>query len=430
MITSREYFLPALNGTFPDKPDAVRAGGEQVSWARLRERAERTPLAPAIAVIARPDLDTIAAITGAILAGVAVVPIPPDSGPLEREHILTDSGAGLLIDGTEVTELPGGKDPDAALLLYTSGTTGAPKGVRLGLDALAAGLDGLAGAWQWTAGDTLVHGLPLFHVHGLVLGVLGALRTGSRLVHTGKPTPQAYAQAQGTLYFGVPTVWSRVCAEPSAAAALRPARLLVSGSAALPSTVFTALEGLTGHRPVERYGMTETLITISARADGDRRPGHVGTPLPGVLTRLTAEGELEIGGPTLFGGYLNRPSPFTVDGWFPTGDIAAVEDGQYRIVGRASTDLIKTGGFRVGAGEVENALLCHPRVREAAVIGVPDDDLGQAIVAYVVGEDVTERELIDFVAGQLSVHKRPRKVRIVADLPRNALGKVQKQQLR
>uniref|UniRef100_UPI0011E4CCB9 AMP-binding protein n=1 Tax=Streptomyces sp. WAC05950 TaxID=2487419 RepID=UPI0011E4CCB9 len=306
--------------------------------------------------------------------------------------------------------------------------------------AITADLDALAEAWQWNAADTLVHGLPLFHVHGLVLGVLGALRTGSRLVHTGRPTPEAYAAAGGSLYFGVPTVWSRIAREPHAAAALAGARLLVSGSAALPAPVFRDIERASGHRIVERYGMTETLITVSGRAGGDLHPGTVGTPLPGIATRVAAEdgaeiGELQLTGPTLFSGYLGRPeataAAYTEDGWFRTGDIAAVDekDGVHRIVGRASTDMIKSGGYRIGAGEVENALLDHPRVREAAVVGVPDADLGQRIVAFVVAEAVTGAELTDFVAAHLSVHKRPREVRFVQAIPRNAMGKPQKRLL-
>ena len=241
---------------------------------------------------------------------------------------------------------------------------------------------------------------------------------------------------RASLYFGVPTVWSRVAADASSARALKSARLLVSGSAALPAPVFRDLERLAGQGPIERYGMTETLITVSARADGPRRPGSVGVPLPGISTRLAAEdasgmGELQVTGPTLFSGYLNRPEAtaesFTEDGWFRTGDMAVIEsDGTHRIVGRASTDLIKSGGYRIGAGEVENALLDHPAVTEAAVVGVPDDDLGQRIVAYVVAEGVSERDLIDFVAGHLSVHKRPREIRFLDALPRNAMGKPQK----
>ena len=216
-----------------------------------------------------------------------------------------------------------------------------------------------------------------------------------------------------SLYFGVPTVWGRVCAESSAAAALRSARLLVSGSAPLPVSVFEQLRNLTGHAPVERYGMTETLITLSTRFDGERRPGWVGMPIAGVETRVMADdgshtpadsetlGELQVRGGTLFDGYLGRPDATAesyVDGWFRTGDVAVHDpQGFHRIVGRQSVDIIKTGGFKVGAGEVEAALLDHPSVAEAAVVGVADDDLVQRIVAFVVGEGVDPAALIDHV---------------------------------
>jgi fatty acid CoA ligase FadD36 len=476
-----EALLPSLSAATGDRPDALTVAGRACSREQLLGAAgavaARIGGASAVAVRADASLETVVAVVGGLLAGVPVVPVPPDSGPAERGHILRDSGAELLLGGDGVSSggaaaagrgggSGGGREagiervpvdlgeradwrssepgPEAtALMLYTSGTTGAPKGALIPRRAVAADLDALAEAWQWTAEDTLVHGLPLFHVHGLVLGVLGALRTGSRLVHTGRPTPGAYAAAPGSLYFGVPTVWSRVVRDPGAAQALRGARLLVSGSAPLPTPVFRELERLTGQRPVERYGMTETLITVSARADGERRPGRVGMPLPGITTRIAAEegaeegteiGELQLTGPTLFSGYLGRPEAtagcFTADGWFRTGDIAAIDaDGSHRIVGRASTDLIKSGGYRIGAGEVENALLDHPAVREAAVIGAPHPDLGEEIVAYVVADGVGERELIGFVAGHLSVHKRPRKVRFLDALPRNHMGKPQKRLL-
>lgn len=450
--------LPALSGAHGDPGDAVRVAGEALSYADLAAAAaavaDRIAGAESVAVVATPTLSTVVAVVGGLVAGVPVVPVPPDSGPVERAHIRTDSGATLLLtppggtapEGLELPTVPvsaadrsasvfvePASDAAPALVLYTSGTTGPPKGVPLSRAALAADLDALAEAWAWTADDTLVHGLPLYHVHGLVLGVVGALRTGSRLVHTGRPAPAELAAAGGTLYFGVPTVWGRVCADPASARALAGARLLVSGSAPLPAAVFAALAGLTGHAPVERYGMTETLITVSARADGPRIPGAVGTPVRGASTRLGPDGELEVRGPMVFGGYLNGagPSVFTEDGWFRTGDVATIDaDGVHRIVGRASTDLIKTGGFRVGAGEVEEALTAHPAVAEAAVVGRPDDDLGQAIVAYVVASGVGADELVSFVASRLSVHKRPRAVVFVDDLPRNALGKVQKHRLR
>jgi fatty acid CoA ligase FadD36 len=438
-----------------DRPDAVTVAGRALSTEALLGAALAVAGdvrgAAAVAVDATPTLETVVAVLGGLLGGAAVVPVPADAGPAEREHILRDSGAQLVLGpgGTPVdvarrasASHPAPAPGDAALVMYTSGTTGAPKGVVHTHASLEAGVDAVADAWDWTAEDRLVHGLPLFHVHGLVLGVLGALRAGSPLVHTGKPQPERYAAAAGTLYFGVPTVWSRVCAQPAAARALARARLLVSGSAALPVPVFEALHALTGHRPVERYGMTETLITISSRADGPRRAGHVGVPVRGVRTRLTAEdgsevpadgttiGELWVQGPMLLRGYVHQPADLA-GGWFRTGDIARKDpDGWHRIVGRASTDLIKSGGYRIGAGEVEDALLAHPSVREAAVIGTPHADLGEAVTAYVVvSGDVAGRELEDFVARHLSVHKRPRVVHLVDALPRNAMGKVQKKRL-
>ncbi|HEX2419492.1 MAG TPA: acyl-CoA synthetase, partial [Micromonosporaceae bacterium] len=445
---------------------AVRVGDIAVSWEELRGSAaavaDRIAGAPVVAVDATPSVETVIAVVAGLLAGVPVVPVPPDAGPRESGHILRDSGAALLLgtrplDGLDVVPVDrhgrstaNRPEPPAdatALILYTSGTTGPPKGAVLSRDAIAADLDALADAWAWTPEDTLVHGLPLYHVHGLVLGVLGALRVGCRLVHTERPTPLGYAAAAGSLYFGVPTVWSRVCQDPPAARALSGARLLVSGSAGLPVPVFESLTALTGHRPVERYGMTETLITVSAQAGGERRPGHVGVPVAGVETRIVSEqgvplshdgealGELQVRGPTLFTGYLGQPETtaeaYARDGWFRTGDIATIDPGGvHRIIGRASLDLIKSGGFRIGAGEVEDALLAHPAVREAAVVGVPHPDLGQEIVGYVVADGVTPEKLIEFVATTLSVHKRPRRVIIVDELPRNAMGKIQKHLLR
>ncbi|WP_038169926.1 acyl-CoA synthetase [Tomitella biformata] len=468
--------MPIVARTGRDEHEALRIGdtvfSERDLLAAATSVAERIRGAARVAVWAEPTPETVLAVLGCLIGGVTVVPVPPDSGRAELRHILADSGAQAWLGsapdshaGAGLPELPvipvrrhsrsyhvlPQPHPDsAAMIVYTSGTTGAPKGVVHSHRAIAADLDALADAWAWTSEDVLVHGLPLFHVHGLVLGILGPLRRGGRVVHTVRPDPKAYAAAAGTMYFGVPTVWSRVVADPESAAALSGARLLISGSAPLPVPVFDGLRALTGLAPVERYGMSETLITISTRADGERRPGWVGMAVAGVQTRLRDEagaevpadgesiGRLQVRGATLFSGYLNNPEAtaesFTEDGWFNTGDIAILDaEGFHRIVGRESTDLIKSGGYRVGAGEVETVLLGHPGVAEAAVIGVPDADLGQRIVGCVVAREgllsADGGELIDFVAAELSVHKRPREIWVLDALPRNAMGKVQKAQL-
>lgn len=461
---------PAGRGS-ADTAAVISVGSRSMSRAQLFDAAcalagtlpDRGP----VAVCAQPTLETVIAVVGCLLAGVPVVPIPPDSGPAELRHMLTDARvtcwAGsphrdsrlpaipATVSGKESGELPGPPSPaEVAMILYTSGTTGAPKGVNLSHRALAAGIDAVADAWQWTPEDTVVHGLPLFHLHGLMLGMLASLRIGSRVIHTVKPRPERYAAAAGTMYFGVPTVWSRIAADETSARALRRARLLVSGSAPLVTPVFHRIAELTGCTPIERYGMSETMITLSTRAGGERRPGSVGQPVLGVDTRLRTEegqdvpddgasiGRLQVRGPMLFDGYLNRPEAtaeaWTDDGWFMTGDVATRDgDGFHRIVGRESVDLIKSGGYRIGAGEVETALLAHPSVREAAVVGRADADLGQRVVAYVVTDDGNRPALadglIEFVAETLSHHKRPREVVFVGELPRNAMGKVQKKLL-
>ncbi|MBY8848302.1 acyl-CoA synthetase [Saccharothrix longispora] len=439
--------LPALAS--PSSKTALRFPGRELTYERLADEARRVAHGVRgmrrVAVWARNTPETCVAVVGALLACVPVVPLNPKLGERELAHVLADSAPDLVVDD----ELPSGPacelpEPDAeapALIVYTSGTTGPPKGVVLPRRALATNLDALASAWAWTADDVVVHGLPLFHVHGLVVGVLGPLRRGGTAHHLGSfgvAGAAAALEAGGTMLFGVPTMYHRIANEPEHAAAFARARLLVSGSAALPASVHERIERLTGQRVVERYGMTETLMNTSVRVDGDRRPGAVGPPLPGVELRVVGDepGEIEVRGPNLFLEYLNRPDATAEafhDGWFRTGDLAVVDpDGYVRIVGRRATDLIKSGGYKIGAGEIENALLEHPAVAEVAVTGEPDEDLGERVVAWVVarGEAPAPEELGDHVARLLSPHKRPRVVRYVDALPRNDLGKVLKRELR
>ncbi|MFG2947415.1 acyl-CoA synthetase [Streptomyces adustus] len=474
--------FPALTDD-PDGRAALRFGDRSLTYAQLASAAaavgERIRGADRVAVWATPSLETAVAVVGVLSAGAAAVPLNPRSGEKELGHILTDSAPALLLaaPGDELppavgalaridvdvraTAEPVAADPDdgdPALIVYTSGTTGPPKGAVIPRRAIASTLDALADAWRWTGADVLVHGLPLFHVHGLVLGVLGPLRRGGSLRHLGRFDTDGVARELtdgATMLFGVPTMYHRIAealpGDPALAGALAGARLLVSGSAALPVHDHERIAAATGRRVIERYGMTETLMNTSVRADGEARAGTVGVPLPGVELRLVEEdgtpisaydgesvGEIQVRGPNLFTAYLNRPdataAAFTADGWFRTGDMAVREaDGYVRIVGRKATDLIKSGGYKIGAGEIENALLEHPGVREAAVTGEPDADLGERVVAWIVPADAQEppaaEELAGHVAARLAPHKRPRVVRYLDALPRNDMGKIMKRAL-
>lgn len=433
-----------------------------------------------IALWAHPTLETLLGLVGALAAGVTTVPLNPGLGEKELAHILRDAKPRAVfsalpeLDRPRTPELPvhgflaaerslvatriaERRGPDEPLLvIYTSGTTGAPKGAVLSARNIAATLDGLEDAWALDERDTIVHALPLFHVHGLVFGLFGALRLGACLHYIPKFTPEAIAAAlhgERRVLYAVPTMYHRLIEaserDPAVRDGLAAARLLVSGSAALPARDHARIEALTGQRVCERYGLSETFINTAVRHDGVRRAGYVGEPLSGVELKLVDDareeitsyddatiGEIAVRGPNVFLGYLNRPEATLAvldeDGWFYTGDLGTIApDGYLRIVGRKATDLIKTGGFKVGAGEVEAALLEHPSVSEAAVVGLPDADLGERIVAFVVprGPAPSEQALIDHVATQLAKHKRPREVRLVDELPRNAMGKVQKKKL-
>jgi malonyl-CoA/methylmalonyl-CoA synthetase len=300
----------------------------------------------------------------------------------------------------------------------------------------------------------------LIHAHGLVLGLFGSLHLGGALHHVPRFSPEGISAAivdprhEQTILFAVPTMFHRLAeaAEQDAGLCetLRRPRLLVSGSAALSLREHKRIQALTGRGVHERYGLTETLINCGVPASHEPMPGYVGPPLPGVELKLVDEqrrvldahddqtiGEVAVRSDAVFSGYLNREDATAAvlddAGWFYTGDLATrTEEGAIRILGRRSTDLIKTGGYRVGAGEIECCLLEHPSVREAAVVGVPDDDLGQRIAAFVVlepGEAGDAAALTGFVAERLSPHKRPREVEFLVELPRNAMGKVQKKLL-
>jgi len=343
-----------------------------------------------------------------------------------------------------------------ALIGYTSGTTGRSKGAMLTHANLAANAWAVTTAWRWTADDRLLLTLPLFHAHGLGVGTHGTIWTGAtadlRRRFEASEVYDTLLEGQTTMFFGVPTMYTRLLVE----AAKRdrrppPIRLYVSGSAPLSAQTFADFEKAFGQRILERYGMTETLMNTTNPYDGERRPGTVGMPFPGQEARIVdlqtrlpiedeREGEIQVRGPHVFKGYWRNPeataAAFDQDGWFNTGDVGwRSVDGYYTISGRAR-ELIITGGYNVYPREVEEVLLTHPDVSEAAVLGLPDPDFGERVVAAIVRRPEAKpgspspEDLVALCRDQLASYKKPRQIFFVESLPRNALGKIQKHLLR
>jgi len=409
------------------------------------------------------SIDLVDIYLASIKLGVIFVPINILYRERERDHILTDARPKLCLrDGdfaalraeaapqsSDLPEVPLTGDT-AAALVYTSGTTGTSKGAILTHDNFAVNGLNLVEAWRITSSDRLLLVLPLFHVHALGNGLHAWLLSGchtrllARFEHD-RATSE-FLDYRPTLFFGVPTIYVRLLGTPPEAAKEigRGMRLFVSGSAPLPAHVLEEFEALYGHRILERYGMTETLMNISNPCDGERRAGSVGVPLPGVEVRVVdaegrdvADGEtgqVYVKGPNVFAGYWGREDATREafdGGWFRTGDLCVRSpDGYYTLCGRQS-DLIISGGFNIYPREIEELLLEQPSVAEAAVVGEPDPARGEVPVAYVVGRGEVDTEaLAAFCEDNLARFKRPRRFEVVDELPRNALGKVQKHLLR
>ncbi len=421
------------------------------------------------------SLETVIAYVGILRLGGVVVPANTAYTAGELGHIVADVRPVLAIlddparasalpqplplgahradlttlDGTSEgwAALDDAADEEPAMVAYTSGTTGRPKGAVLSQRNLSAGAEALVQAWGWTPDDRLVHALPMFHMHGLGAAINGSLTAGASMVVLPRFDPAAVADAaaayDATMYFGVPTMYARL-RDTGHLAALSGLRLLVSGSAPLDPVLFQAIAVQAGQAPIERYGMSETVMLTSNPLHGERRAGSVGRPLPGVHVRLGEGDGVEVTGPNVFGGYWERPEAnaeaFTPDGWFRTGDIGELDaDGYLRLVGRAS-DLVITGGYNVYPREVEDAVLEHPDVIDVAVVGVPDDTWGETVAAYVVlrtdlaADPAHAAQIGDalsaHVSSRLAAYKRPRRWTVVTDLPRNAMGKVRRDLLR
>ena len=498
MDTAHSLPARAASPRFADRTAIVDDGGSLTYGELMNEatawgaRLSSAGAGDRVAHLLPPGRDHVAALLGIWAGGRIAVPLAVSHPLPELEHILDDArprvvavdpalpqaprlaasasarGATVLATGvvpqptvpgsTRPTQPPGPADP--ALLVYTSGTTGPPKGVLTTHRNLVARITALTAAWGWTVADRILHTLPLHHVHGLVNALACALWSGAAC-EFGPGTPASIwdrlASGRVTLFMSVPTVYRRLvrawenAPEPVRRRWSRGAahlRLTVSGSAALPVDTFGRWREITGHSLLERYGMTEIGMALSNPVAGERRPGHVGLPLPGVRARVVddagrpvppgRQGEIEVRGSQVFGGYWGLPaeteSAFR-DGWFRTGDEGVVGDGGYfRIVGRRSTDIVKTGGHKVSAPEVEEAYRTHPAVREVAVLGVPHIEWGEQLRAAWVpayGEcHPAEAELRAWGKRRLAPYKVPHRFLALRALPRNAMGKVRRTEVR
>lgn len=486
--------------SLPEHGAALRVHGVVWTWGELDRlmRLHAARLArlgvragDRVVVCAESSVAQVAVALAHLRLGVVHVPANTRYGADELAHVVGDSGASLVLreDDLRALALRHEGDPRAlegepdpimawpepplsgalAMLIYTSGTTGRPKGVMLSHRALGANLGAMMRLWEIGPRDRVIAALPLFHVHGLGLALLGPLIAGAEVELVPRFTVDAVvsALAQGaTVFMGVPTMYhlllERLEADASARPVLAGARLFTAGSAALSQRDFERFERATGHRILERYGMTETLFTLSNPYRGERRAGSVGQPVPGVSLRLVDEhgaevgagpGEIEVRSEGLMDGYWGRPDatreafrgpsgevgPTSGDlreGWFRTGDTAVIEAGAWRLLGRTSTDIIKSGGYKIGAGEIEDVLMASGRFVECAVLGVPDAKWGEVVGAVVVprvgaGDPLEgDPELIAHLERHLVDYKRPRRWARVEALPRNAMGKVKKAELR
>jgi len=473
---------------------ALVYGGAQYSFAEvgaravavagaLRQRGVRPGDRVAVGLRNSPEL--VVSVLGVLQAGAVLVPLNPAYTADEITYVVGDAQASLAIVESEhamllaqmqlprlsviATGLDGfvaGAPPAsatdaeaAALIVYTSGSTGRPKGAVLSHRALLSNLTTVARAWRWTADDRLLLTLPCFHLHGLGLGIIGSFLAGSSVVLRRRFVAEEVCadleKYRATMFFGVPTMYNRLVALPDALSSerdLRHMRLWVSGSAPLPIATFERFQQRFGVELLERFGMTECGFPLATPYDGPRQAGTVGMPLPGISVRVIdpgaadagrvidvgdgREGELAISGPNLFSGYWNRPEETRqalVDGYLRSGDVAVREaDGTFRILGRMSVDIIKTRGFKVSAVEIENCLQRHPQVQEVAVIGLPDADQGERVVAAITpaaGAALSAEDIRTFARQHLAPHKVPSRVVFVDEIPRTGPGKFKKKEL-
>ena len=462
----------AVEGPAPLDYQTLRARAAGVARALLGDQQSLD--GAAVAFLAPPSVEYVELLLGAMLAGGTAVPLSPLHTAPELAHILEVARPRHTLATAELLDrLPGARRHDAivaaaptpspaaaapALMLFTSGTTGQPKGVVLSHAAVAATCQSLHEAWGWRPDDRLLHVLPLHHTHGVIVALLGALWAGASVRFAAFEARRLWAELAGaTVFMAVPTIYVKLmeahrAAPPEERAAWRAAalnlRLFTSGSAALPATLLEEFRAATAQTILERYGMTEIGMALSNPLEGPRVPGAVGQPLPGVTVDLVGDdgracaagepGELRVRSPQMFSGYHGDPEAtarsFDGEGRFRTGDTGVRdEDGVFRLLGRTSTDVLKSGGYKLSALEIEAALREHPAVAEVAVIGLPDETWGDRVTACVVlrpGQALTLDQLRGWARERLAPYKLPRELRVLDELPRNAMGKVQKGRLK
>jgi malonyl-CoA/methylmalonyl-CoA synthetase len=434
---------------------------ERTTWVAANLAARGIGRGERVVWEATTTLDAVVVALGVVRSGAILVPVNVRQSDLERATVIEDVTAALIvgdrsIDGSSVplvsaadlctpneegSESASVSGDDPALIIFTSGTTGSPKGAVLSHANVAAQIDALEEAWAWTPEDRLLSALPLFHVHGLVVALFSALAVGGSISLKAHFDAESFLDAvvrdDATMSFCVPTMLHRMAMQPSLES-VASLRLLVSGSAPLSVELFDAFKDA-GATILERYGMTESLLTFSNPLDGERRAGTVGFPLPGVAARLPDPGdgdaELVVAGPGIFAGYWNRPdatAEVLVDGWLSTGDLVRRDADGYTIICGRSKELIITGGFNVYPTEVEDVVRSQPGIVDAAVVGVPNPEWGEEVVAFIVadGSSVDEALLRSRLAELLSSYKIPRRFVVVDALPRNDLGKLQRHLLR
>jgi len=452
----------------------IRSGGRELTRDQLRAEAGQVAGGLAelgvrpgdtVGIYAASSLDWVIAYAGLLRAGAVLVPMNPDYHSAEAQHIVNDANPALVIadepraavvEGlgrrlVPINALPRAEPPPApslapdspAAILYTSGTTGRPKGAVIDHGAFLAQGRGAVEVWRWTARDVLVHALPLFHLHGLGMGLHGTLLSGGRATLVPFSPEAVVAELtrtdadRGTMFFGVPSMYQRLCAWlDEHPADLSHVRVFVSGSAPLPPALFERCTKLLGQPPIERYGITEGGIVVTNPYNGPRQPGRVGLPFPGVEVALGELDEVLLKGGQVFQGYWRNPQAteeaFTADGFLRTGDVGEIgDDGTLAIRGRLK-ELIISGGFNVYPREVELVLETHPAVGEVAVAGVPSEEWGEEVTAFVVpsqAEAVVEGEIIAFARERLATYKCPRRVIVLDKLPRNAMGKIERRKL-